>query len=278
LSEPKYTEDEKSKFKDIGKMVREGFDEEAKSINQLEDERSEEYVGDSEQEKFKTRNIWHNKVDLDIFVAEKLNLNPEKWGKDKSKNTFYKRVANAISKLRNEGEIVDWKFGLPRHGIWRLANNEETQEISSFENNDYSCPVLKTSVVGRTKQEKFRKELIKEYDCKCVFCGFGNESYLRAAHIVPFAEMQENEPENAVNPANGLLLCALCDIAFEKGDIMVGEGLQIIQTDKLLKSAEKNNTIAAWILNIKEKVDIKSSSKFRPGLKFLKWKIELNFA
>ena len=34
-------------------------------------------------------------------------------GKDKSKNTFYNRVANVISKLRCDGEIVDleiWTF------------------------------------------------------------------------------------------------------------------------------------------------------------------------
>ncbi len=276
MSEPKYSEDEKAKFKDIEKTVWEGLHKEAKSINQLEEERREEYVGDSEQVEFKTKSIWHNKIDLDIFVGKKLNLNPKKWGEDKSKNTFYKRVANAISKLRNEGEIVDWKYGLPRYGIWRLTNDEETQKISSFENEDYSCPVLKLSVVGRTKQEKFRKELLKEYEGKCIFCGFGNDAYLRAAHIVPFAEMQENEPENAVNPANGLLLCALCDIAFEKGDIKVGEDYQIIQTDKLLKSAETNLTIGTWISNIKDRLEIKSACKFKPDVKFIKWKNELN--
>ena len=155
FNESNLTEEEREKFRNIKKTVWEGLHEKAKPIKQLEEERREEYVGDPEQKEIRTQSIWHNKTDLDTFVAEKLNLNPGKWGKDKSKNTFYKRVANAISKLRHDGEIVDLKYGLPRYGIWRLTNNEEKQAISSFQDGDYSCPSLKSSVVRRTKQGKF---------------------------------------------------------------------------------------------------------------------------
>ena len=274
----KLSEEDKIKFKEIPKFVWDGLHETPKTITELETERNEKYKGDSEQLEFKNSRLWFNKKDMDDFVARKLNINPNKWGTDKSKNRFYKEVAKEISHLRDpKGKIVDWKFGFPRYGIWRLVNSEEEQAILSFEDGNYSCPVLESSVVRRTKQEKFRRELIKEYDCKCIFCGFGNEAYLRAAHIVPFIEMQENDPENAMNPRNGLLLCALCDIAFERGDIIVNENYQIIQTDELLENAEKYSKNASWILDMKEKLEVKESSQFKPETKYLKWKMELNY-
>ena len=109
-----------------------------------------------------------------------------------------------------------------------------------------------------------------------MFCEFEIECYLRAAHIVPFALIQEHDPENSVNSTNGLLLCALCDIAFEVGDIFVNEEYEIIETDELLASGEKNLTINSWISNIKDKLKINPLSKFKPDIKYLKWKIELN--
>ena len=82
------TEEKKFKFKNIEKIVLEGLHEYAKSITQLEEERHEEYIEDAEQEKFKSKSIWYNKTDLDLFVAENLNLNPNKWERTNQKIHF----------------------------------------------------------------------------------------------------------------------------------------------------------------------------------------------
>lgn len=441
------TEEEKGKFNEIKKMVWVGLQEKAKSIVQIKNERIMKIPGDLEQEEFDTRSIWHNKRDIDRFVAEKLELNPEKWGRDKAVNIFYKKVANEISKLRKRGLIVDWNYNA-RAGIWRLKNSindleksfltdlekkglgkthiqvlekfhifkrkiildstelrgirgespiqpdsmvdkphylhnlvrgvykpagddyalsiqtnpnskwgmeinfddenwtinydfedenkysadieslkkcyeknipigviykhkkavneilglgkiqnhkgtifeivnfmpDETLKIeekgkkyaiSKCEEKDYSCPNLKSSVIRRTKQKWFREILLEEYEHRCAFCNFGIEDYLKSAHIVPFALMQEQDPKNSMNPANGLLLCALCDVAFENGDIIVNEDYQIIGDERLQEKSKIDPTIKSWISNIKDYLEIKISAEFKPDVKFLKWKTEL---
>jgi len=271
------TSDEREKFKEIQKMVWLGLHEQAKSMEQLEKEKERKIPGDVEQEKFRTQSVWHNKTDLDRFVAKRLNLHPDKWGTDKSKNIFYQKVVSEISKLREEEKIVDLKHNR-RTGIWRLNTSdmeEKEQAISKCEEGDYSCPRLEGSIIRRYKQPWFRDALLKEYDHKCAFCGFEIEDYLRGAHIVPFSVMQDEDPDNAMNPSNGLLLCALCDISFEKGDIRVNEDFQIIGDKKLQELSETNPAIKSWISNINDKLDIKTSAKFKPDVKFLKWKTEL---
>jgi len=112
------------KFRNIPNMVWIGLHEKGKTINQIEREKEQNFPGDHDQEKFREQPIWHNKTDLDLFVASKLEIDPDKWGTDKSKNLFYKSVANSISKLREEDKIIDWRHEeqqiLKRTGIWRL--------------------------------------------------------------------------------------------------------------------------------------------------------------
>jgi len=120
----KVIQSEQGIAKEIQKMVWIGLNEKGKSIDQIEKDKKKKYQGDLDQEEFRAQAIWHNKTDIDLYVAKKLNINPDKWGKDLSKNYFYKTVVNAISKLRKEGKIVDWKHysdqELDRTGIWRL--------------------------------------------------------------------------------------------------------------------------------------------------------------
>jgi hypothetical protein len=439
------SDEEKEKLKNIEEIVWSRLHEKGKPIKQLEEEKGA-LPGDPEQEEFRTQHIWHNKDELDIFVAKKLNINLEKLDENSYK-IFYQRVVDQITNLRDSKIIIDWKFGRPRYGVWRINQEPEVQNVSlkdliskgltkkhiqvlekfhifkrriiedsseirgikgeapipsdsivdephylhnlvrgvykpsgdeyalsiqtnpnskwgieinfddenwkinydfeddkkyasdieslkkcfennipigiiykhkkgvneilglgkitnhkgtlfeivnfdpvneqelehkgeeyalsEFQNGDYSCPSLKSSAIRRIKQEEFRKELLKEYDYKCIFCGLGKENYLRGAHIVPFAVMQKNEPENSMNPVNGLLLCVLCDIAFEKGDIIVDEQYQIISNEKLKELSETDTAIKSWISNIKDDLEIKTSAKFKPDIKYLKWKIEL---
>lgn len=111
---------DKTKFKKIPDLVWTRLHEKGKSITQLEKERQMEIPGDKPEQKFREQLIWHNKTEMDSFIANKINVDQDKWGKDKSKNRFYKEVANVISELREEGKIIDWNHD-ERAGIWRLA-------------------------------------------------------------------------------------------------------------------------------------------------------------
>ncbi|RNJ79843.1 MAG: HNH endonuclease, partial [Nitrosopumilus sp. B06] len=190
-------------------------------------------------------------------------------------NPVYKKIAGEIIKLRKNKKLVDWRFGDPRYGIWRLATSVEKRAIQSYQNKDYSSPIKHTSVIRRTKQTQFRSDLLDSFH-HCLFCKFKMDTYLRAAHIVPFSEMQRHEPKNTMNPVNGLLLCTLCDIAFERGAITVDEDYHISPTRELKILSEPDTANACWLSKIDRKLRIKASSKIEPDTRYLKWKLELN--
>lgn len=135
-------------FDQIPKFVRLGLQEPGKTIDQLESERNKKYDCDEEQENYRSDLIWHNKEDLDKFVAKKLDVDPEKWGIDKSQNYFYKMVANSISDLRDNKKIIDLKSGPSRYGIWRLVNPDvESLEEKSTPFKDEQLPLLDSTEI-----------------------------------------------------------------------------------------------------------------------------------
>ena len=125
----------------------------------------------------------------------------------------------------------------------------------------------------RKKQDKFKNALLQEYDDRCVFCGLDIVEYLTGAHIVPYSIMCKEDPQNAMNPSDGILLCRLCDIAFEKGDICLQENYEITINHQLKES--KNPAISVWLSNINKKIPIRTKAKFVPDVKYIRRKLEL---
>lgn len=140
---------EKAKFKRIPDLVWKILNEKGKSITQLEKERRTRVPGDELEQKFREHLIWHNKIELDSLIANKINVDQDKWGKDKSKNRFYKEVANVISDLREEGKIIDWNND-GRAGIWRLA------ELTKLEDNDDPKAKIFLVVIDARDRERFK--------------------------------------------------------------------------------------------------------------------------
>lgn len=119
---------------------------------------------------------------------------------------------------------------------------------------DFSAPDAQTTALARIGQERFRKQLLPIYGNCCAFCGLDAEELLIASHIVPW----KYDKQNRLNPRNGLLLCRLCDYAFEIGQIMLTPDLQIIQSAKLI-SNKINPAVNSWLSNIGERVRLKES-------------------
>lgn len=266
--------DEDEIFKKIPEIVWLGLRQDQKSISELEKERGT-LIGDPVQNELRDRAVWQNKRDIDVFVANKLNIDIDVYGTKTRSNAIYNKVVNVISDLRLNGKIIDWRYGYPRYGIWRLASSTEKREIVNFKNGNFSSPPKRTSVAGRTKQTQFRNKLLISFN-HCLFCEFRVDTYLRAAHIVPFVEMQKCEPENTMNPKNGLLLCTLCDIAFERGDITVDEDYHVCPTKELKTMNESTTTNDCWLSKMDGNLRIKDPSKLIPDTRYLKWKMKLN--
>ncbi len=104
----------------IPDLVMKALNQKGKTIGMIEAERGRKYNGDASQMEYRNRSVWHNKKDLNIFVAASLKMHPSLWGPKRTSNDFPTAISRRISKLRHAGLLKDWK-GNSSFGIWRLA-------------------------------------------------------------------------------------------------------------------------------------------------------------
>jgi len=71
----------------------------------------------------------------------------------------------------------------------------------------------------RDRQERFRKAVLRRQGHQCAICGTTVKEVLEVAHISSYAR----DPKNRANPANGIVLCAFCHRAYDKGIICLNE-------------------------------------------------------
>lgn len=103
----------------IRDMILFGLAQPGSIINKLESG-NRRYPGDSSQQKYQKKPVWHKRSDLIIYVAKKLRINPELWGPNRVSNNFYNPVDQEIAKLRKKNVIIEWNSS--RHfGIFRLG-------------------------------------------------------------------------------------------------------------------------------------------------------------
>ena len=278
-----YAHSKHPEFEHLEKYVWEGLCRRGRTMMRIVTE--EKFQPDNPIHK-KTKNmpIWHTKTEIDEFVARKLKLNLDDYGLDKSINPLYKTIAGEIRKLRLDGVLIDWRkikgvgnSGDRGVGVWRLdriqlnkyAFDHAQQEIK---NNNFYCRGSMSLVHVRAKQSAFRNVLFDEYQ-KCVFCGFSLFDYMIGAHIVPYNEMRKNEPENAMNPSDGLLLCRLCDIGFERGAIRVQKDLGIEISDELCFN--QTPVIKSWIGHITSEIKLREDMNYPPNPRYFEWKLKL---
>ncbi len=277
---PKHNYIKNPEFDGLETFVWDGLNQIGKTIPRINDKLLENENIDSSKRKEGCQPIWHNKSDLDEFVADSLNLNMDDYGRDLSKNSLYKAIANEVRVLRRRKILIDWdpkKAKNFRPGVWRLDKTRLTSFVQThvkeeMKNKNYHSDGLPYTVYVRQKQNIFRKELLMEYK-KCVFCGFKLCEYMTAAHIVPYSVMRKEEPTNSMNPTNGLLLCKLCDVAFEYGSIKVQSDLHIEISDSLKE--ENVPVVKSWIDSVSSDITIKKNARYPPDPKYLKWKKRL---
>ena len=270
-------------FNGLEKYVWEYLSQADKTIPQIERSKSKQIQEDPTQRDNRNKPIWGNKQDLDNFVARSLRLEMDDYGKDKSYNPLYKATANEISNLRKAKILVDsQKIDQRRTGVWRLdsakLNSTKLEEYvydhvgTEVKEGDYHSSGSTVTIFVRQKQRAFRDVLLKEYR-KCVLCGFRLTEYMIGAHIVPYATMRKEDPHNSMNPANGLLLCRLCDVAFEDGSIIVEEDLGITISSCLQGQYEP--PMKSWIQSIPPEIRLKGNPEYPPDIKYLRWKKSL---
>jgi len=208
----------------------------------------------------------------DLFLISKI---------DETLIQNFAKLVNEVHSIKYPPDVFDFSIlndlEKQKDEIENKITQVEYYDISKrcedeLKEEDYSAQGSESSVYVRAKQEKFRKILLQEYSSKCAFCGFNELEYLVGAHIVPFNIMRKDDHQNAMNPANGILLCKLCDLSFERGDILLQKNFEITINEKLKKS--NNSAVCSWLSNFNSKIPINPNPKFTPKLEFIQKKLE----
>ena len=138
---------------------------------------------------------------------------------------------------------------------------EGTQESESYEGKE-----SERSVLGRDDQEKFRRAVLSAYGGKCCITGLNVPELLNASHIVPWSK----NPEQRLNPRNGLCLNALHDRAFDRGLITVLPNGKV-KVSAYLREKAKTCCESAFLIGCDgKKIAAPELDKFKPAAEFLK--------
>ena len=116
----------------------------------------------------------------------------------------------------------------------------------------------------RVGQGFFMRAVLANYEEKCCITGISEPRLLVASHIRPWGK----DVENRHNPANGLLLSATFDRAFDCGLISIDSKREIVVSQQLLESKD-SETRACF--SPYEKSTLRPAFRFEPDPAFLDW-------
>lgn len=128
---------------------------------------------------------------------------------------------------------------------------------------DYFGETKNVATEARVKQAFFRKTVVTNFEGRCCITGLAEQRLLVASHIKPWA----NDPNNRLNPHNGLCLSALHDRAFDRGLLTVLPDLTVRVSSAL--SQQVKNEFCNRALLAFDGLKISTPKKFAPALEFL---------
>jgi predicted restriction endonuclease len=91
-------------------------------------------------------------------------------------------------------------------------------------------------VIQRIGQDVFRAALLDYWDSRCPLTGITDPALLRASHIIPWSDCND---EQRLDVHNGLLLSALWDAAFDQGLVSFADDGTPLFGPKLSETARK---------------------------------------
>ena len=177
----------------------------------------------------------------------------------------------------SEGDRRIWR---EFHDDWAGLENESREILHRLgcpdpalpSSADQSPPAGETSVEAlvrvRRGQDFFRRAVLASYGGRCCISGLAEPGLLLASHIMPWAK----DPENRLNPSNGLCLSALHDRAFDIGFIAVGTDYRV-RVSPMMRDPGENDLARVWLLDL-EGTQILLPERFLPDRAFLAWHLE----
>ena len=101
---------------------------------------------------------------------------------------------------------------------------DEINKNQFIENENLSAEDIERIIKTRKYQDKFRKNVLTNFNSKCCITGISEKKLLIASHIIPWSKNKEKR----LDSANGLCLFVLYDALFDKGYFSLTDDLKII--------------------------------------------------
>ncbi len=123
---------------------------------------------------------------------------------------------------------------------FQLSRTLPDELLRIFESQTAALPrstEVERFIIQRVGQDIFRQGLLEYWDSRCAISGLAVPELLRASHIKPWADC-ENDAER-LDVFNGFLLTPNLDAAFDAGFITVGDAAEILVSDILGKEARR---------------------------------------
>lgn len=121
-----------------------------------------------------------------------------------------------------------------------------------------------TLISQRIGQDFFRRAVLANFEETCCITGIAEPQLLSASHIKPWSR----DTVNRHNPANGLLLSATLDRAFDRGLITVDQNRRIHVSLQLRES--RSDATRGYFEQFEQKT-LRSAIRFDPDPAFLDW-------
>jgi putative restriction endonuclease len=218
--------------------------------------------------------------DLYWYILEQQNLGDAGIFETKFKPSYWRsRFYSAALKSYKEFLILQqykdklWEvYNESNVGPKELGNRlshkkfESAKDLLPKDDLDFSSKEGKDAlrqVKTRVNQDFFREMILCDYRTQCCVTGLNVPGVLRASHIVGWAE----DPQNRMNPANGICLSATYDAAFDRHLISFDDDYRMIFS-QALKDFYTNQAFKTQFLAFKgQKIIL--PKKFKPDVGLL---------
>lgn len=170
------------------------------------------------------------------------------------------------SEFENNKELLVEEIEQLREKVVLVVNNGNVIDDSP------TAPVGPTSRYGQTTQRRhqnfFRRVVLGSYGNRCCITGLPIPELLRASHIVPWSDSEEQR----LNPCNGLCLSATFDAAFDRGLISFDSANRLMLSQYFLENSGNKEVVNSFLS--REGMPMTLPEKNLPDPILIQWHVE----
>lgn len=187
-------------------------------------------------------------------------------GASKLDHKFFAEFQNDWTGLVARAELLHASLGRPS------SDGSVNEDVAPFTFEPYTgATTAEATLHRRVRQDFFRRAVLANYEECCCITGIADPRLLTASHITPWSV----DVANRHNPANGLLLSATYDRAFDRGLLTINTDGRVRMSRQLTQSASAETRD---YFRAADGRSIRPSSRFNPDPVLLQWHNEHCFS